>query len=151
MSIIKYISKFFPLSNLVGYDLNYYCINDAKKNKIKNAKFYTKNINDIKKFGKFDFIVSKASLIYLNETEILLFLKALLRSNFKKCFFLELGTNNKNCQKTSFFAHNYSNLLKVISSNNKITYNVKVKPKLKTKWYTKNSQIFPVLIEISKK
>ena len=71
--------------------------------------------------------------------------------NHKKCFFLELGTNNKNCKKTAFFAHNYSNLLKEISRNNKINYNIKVNPKLKGKWYTKNSQIFPVLVEISKK
>lgn len=150
-NLIKYLSNYFPFSKLVGYDLNDFGINDAKKNRIKNAKFYVKDINDVKKIRGFDFIVSKASLIYLSETEMEKFLKTLSMSNFKKCFFLELGTNNKNCKKTSFFAHNYSNLLKEISRNNKITYNIKVKPKLKAKWYTKNSQIFPVLVEISKK
>ena len=150
-NLIKYLGNYFPLSKLVGYDLNDYGVNEARKNKIKNTKFYTKDINKVKLIKGFDFIVSKASLIYLDETEIEIFLKTLLSSDFKKCFFLELGTNNKICKKTSFFAHNYSNLLKEISRYYKITYNIKVKPKLKAKWYTKNIQIFPVLIEISKK
>ena len=150
-NLLKYLSNYFPSSKLVGYDLNDYGIKDARKNKIRNVKFYTKDINKVKKISGFDFIVSKASLIYLDETEIEKFIKTLLSSNFKKCFFLELGTSNKVCKKTSFFAHNYSNLLKEISRHKKIKYNVKVKPKLKSKWYTKNSQIFPVLIEISKK
>ena len=149
-NLIKYLNKYFPSSKLVGYDLNFHCINDAKKSKIENAKFYVKNINKIQKFKSFDYIVSKASLIYLSEVEIISFFRILFKSKFKKCFFLELGTNETSCQKTSFFAHNYNELLKKYSRKNKINFNIQIKPKLKTKWYTKNVKIFPVLVEISK-
>ena len=86
-NLLKYLSNYFPSSKLVGYDLNDYGIKDARKNKIRNVKFYTKDINKVKKISGFDFIVSKASLIYLDETEIEKFIKTLLSSNFKKCFF----------------------------------------------------------------
>ena len=84
-NLLKYLSNYFPSSKLVGYDLNDYGIKDARKNKIRNVKFYTKDINKVKKISGFDFIVSKASLIYLDETEIEKFIKTLLSSN--KMFF----------------------------------------------------------------
>ena len=38
-NLIKYLSNYFPFSKLVGYDLNDYGINDARKNKIKMLNF----------------------------------------------------------------------------------------------------------------
>ena len=48
-NLLKYLSNYFPSSKLVGYDLNDYGIKDARKNKIRNVKFYTKDINKVKK------------------------------------------------------------------------------------------------------
>lgn len=148
--LLKYLYKENLNCKLTGYDINAYSINEAKKIKMKNVNFSLVNLLKIKNFNNFDYIISKATLIYLNDAEIKNFFKKLFKSNFKKCFLLELATDEKLSQRTHFFAHNYNKIIQKININKKIKYTISKKINLKSKWYHGHEKIYPVLIDITK-
>lgn len=150
-NIIKILSKNFGHSEFIGYDINLKNIKlEQKKNQIKNLKFYIKNVNEVENFN-FDFIISKASLIYLDKIELKNFFTKLFNSKFKKCYFFELCSNQIIDEyKTHFYAHNFDFELLKYFNEEKINYKIHKKLNLPVKWFSDDKLVFPAIIEISK-
>lgn len=147
-NLLNLLKNKFPLSEITGYDINIECIKKASIEK-KNINFEIKNFTEIEIFKDFDYIISKASLIYLNEKEIDEILYKIIKSKFKKCFLMELATNSNNAVKVHFFAHNYNLILKRLSKNKNIIYKIHSIGS-KINWYSDNKKIFPIILEIYK-
>lgn len=150
--IIKTLGKSFPLSDFVGYDINIRNIKlEQKKNQLKNLKLYIKNINKVENFN-FDIIISKASLIYLDNFQLDNFLSKLINSKFKKSYFFELCSNQIIREyRTHFYAHNYDFKLLKFFNEGKINYKIHKKLNLPEKWFAEHEVVFPAIIEITKK
>lgn len=145
--LIGKLRKKYKNAMFYGVDISIKNINIAKKkfsNYKDRIKFSRSDILDTKT-KKIDYIVSQATLIYLDNSEIIKFFNNLFNSKFKKAIFLELGSNTKKMIKTHFYSHPYENILKKkLYRYRNIECKIK---KLKINfWYFKNKDITPRLI-----
>ena len=148
--LLKKINQDFENSKLIGYDLNKVSIEIAKNLNLKNVIFETKDMRKISNFYDVNFIISKATLIYFNETELKQFFQKIKKVSFKYCIFLELGTNLPITEKRHFYAHNYQKIVDEVFDDKVFEIKISDKVNLEHGWYTNDKNIFPVMIIIKK-
>ena len=146
--LLKKINDNFKNCKLRGYDLNKLSIEVAKNLNLSNAVFENEDIRKLSYFNDINFIISKATLIYLNETELKQFFKKVLKMNFKYCIFLELGTNSSVAEKRHFYAHNYQKIINEVFNIKEYEIKISDYVDLEHGWYTNDKNIFPVMIVI---
>ena len=110
------LSKKYPQSELKGLDIRIGAIKDGnnliKRNSIKNLSLEYCDLNKIEAFEECDYLISRATLIYLSSEELINFLTKIKTKVRKKIFFQEIHSNFSIVQKHYYFAHPYNKILK---------------------------------------
>ena len=122
------LAKNFPEAHFAGYDIRKGAIKDGcdylEKNSIKNISLNFSNLTDISEEFNCDFLISRATLIYLSPHDLKELLLKIKYNIKRKIIFHEIHALTDSSEKHYFFAHPFKEILKDLGFED--LYNIKL-------------------------
>ena len=122
------LAKDYPNSNLFGFDIRKGAIYEGNKfiseNNIKNLELRHKNLLELDDGLGCDYLISRATLIYLSNKDLRILLENFKTSVNKKIIFQEIESLTGNSIKHYFFAHPFESIFEELGYSELFNINI---------------------------